>query len=89
MNKKLQLKLWALQKGYPTITALAEAAGITRAALYQAIRYIPGHGIYPPIGDPALYKLAAALDLTNETIKDWYNGRLDNGRNSERNNRNA
>ena len=75
MNKKVQLKLWALQKGYPTITALAEAAGITRAALYQAIRYTPGHGIYPPIGEPALHKLAIALDLTDETIKDWYNGR--------------
>ena len=76
MDKKVQLKLWALQKGYPTITALAEAAGITRAALYQAIRYKPGHGNYPPIGEPALHKLALALDQTDETIKDWYNGRL-------------
>lgn len=75
MDKKVQLKLWALQKGYPTITALAEAAGITRAALYQAIRYKPGHGIYPPIGRPALLKIAEALDVTEYEIYTWYNGK--------------
>lgn len=75
MDKKVQLKLWALQKGYPTITALAEAAGITRAALYQAIRYTPGHGIYPPIGRPALLKIAEALEKTEYEIYTWYNGK--------------
>ena len=76
MDKKVSLKLWALQKGYASITDLAKGAGISRAALYQAIRYKPGHGNYPPIGEPALHKLALALDLTDETIKDWYNGRV-------------
>ena len=75
MDKKLQLKFWALQKGYPTITELAKAAGITRAALYQAIRYTPGHGIYPPIGRPALLKIAEALGVTEYEIYAWYYGR--------------
>ena len=75
MDKKVQLKLWALQMGYPTITELAKAAGITRAALYQAIRYTPGHGIYPPIGRPALLKIAEALGMTEYEIYAWYYGR--------------
>ena len=75
MDKKVQLKLWALQMGYPTITELAKAAGITRAALYQAIRYTPGHGIYPPIGRPALLKIAEALGVTEYEIYAWYYGR--------------
>ena len=75
MDKKVQLKFWALQKGYPTLTALAEGAGITRAALYMAIRYKPGHGIYPPIGRPALLKIAEALGRTEYEIYTWYNGK--------------
>lgn len=75
MNKKVQLKLWALQKGYPTITALAKAAGITRAALYLAIKYTPGHGNYPPIGRPALLKIAEALGVSEYEIYTWYNGK--------------
>ena len=76
MDKKSQLKIWALQKGLKNFTELAAAAGISRQAIYQAVRFTPGHGDYPPIGEPALHKLALALDQTDETIKDWYNGRL-------------
>ena len=75
MDKKVQLKLWALQKGYPTITALAKEAGVSRVALYQAIRYTPGHAIYPPIGRPALLKIAEALGKTEREIYAWYNGK--------------
>lgn len=77
MDKKSQLKIWALQKGLRNFTELAAAAGVSRQAIYQAVRFIPGRGEYSPIGEPALYKLATALDLTNETIKDWYNGRVE------------
>ena len=75
MDKKSQLKIWVLQKELRNFTELAAAAGLSRQAIYQAIRFKPGHGEYPPIGEPALHKLAIALDLTDETIKDWYNGR--------------
>lgn len=75
MDKKVQLKLWALQEGYPSITALAKDAGVSRAAIYQAIRYTPGHGEYPPIGRPALLKIAEALDVTEYEIYTWYNGK--------------
>lgn len=76
MDKKSQLKIWALQKGLRNFTELATAAGLSRQAIYQAVRFIPDHGDYPPIGEPALHKLALALDQTDETIKDWYEGRL-------------
>ena len=76
MDKKSSLKILALQKGLKNFTELAAAAGISRQAIYQAVRFIPGHGDYPPIGEPALHKLALALDQTDETIKDWYNGRF-------------
>ncbi len=76
MDKKSSLKILALQKGFRNFTELAAAAGLSRQAIYQAVRFIPGHGEYPPIGVPALHKLALALDQTDETIKDWYNGRL-------------
>lgn len=75
MDKKSQLKIWALQKELRNFTELAAAAGLSRQAIYQAVRFIPGRGEYPPIGEPALHKLALALDLTDGTIKDWYNGR--------------
>jgi DNA-binding phage protein len=75
MDKKRQLKIWALQKGYGSITALAKATGLSRQALYAAIHYQPGKGINPPIGSPALIKIAWALDLTEGTINDWFNGR--------------
>lgn len=75
MDKKSQLKIWALQKELRNFTELAAAAGLSRQAIYQAVRFIPGRGEYPPIGEPALHKLALALDLTDDTIKDWYNGR--------------
>ena len=75
MDKKVQLKLWALQKGYASITDLAKGVGISRAALYQAIRYTHGHGNYPPIGRPALLKIAEALDVTEHEIYTWYNGK--------------
>lgn len=75
MDKKVQLKLWALQKGYASITDLAKGAGISRAALYQAIRYKPGHGNYPPIGRPALLKIAEALEKNEYEIYTWYNGK--------------
>ena len=78
MDKKRQLKIWCLQKGYGSITALAKASGLSRQALYAAIHFIPGKGINPPIGMPALFKIAWALDLTEGTIKDWFNGRLEN-----------
>ncbi len=77
MDKKSQLKIWALQKGLRNFTELAAVAGLSRQAIYQAVRFIPGRGEYPPIGEPALYKLAMALDLTNKTIKDWYNGGIE------------
>lgn len=76
MDKKSQLKIWALQKGYRNFTELAAAAGISRQAIYQAIKFKPGVGDYPPMGKPALGKLAAVLDLTDGTIGDWYNGRV-------------
>lgn len=78
MDKKRQLKIWCLQKGYGSITVLAKASGLSRQALYAAIHYLPGKGINPPIGLPALIKIAQALDLTEETIADWFNGRLEN-----------
>ncbi len=76
MDKKSSLKIWALQKGLKNFTELAAAAGLSRQAIYQAVRFIPGRGEYPPIGGLALHKLALALDQTDETIKDWYNGRV-------------
>lgn len=76
MDKKSSLKILALQKGFRNFTELAAAAGLSRQAIYQAVRYTPGRGEYPPIGEPALHKLALALDQTDEAIKDWYNGRL-------------
>lgn len=75
MDKTIQLKLWALQKGYPSITALAKAAGVSRAGVYMAIRYKPGHGNYPPIGRSALLKIAKALDISEYEIYTWYNGK--------------
>lgn len=78
MDKKRQLKIWCLQKGYGSITALAKATGISRQAIYAAIHYVPGKGINPPIGKPALFKLAWELDLMLCTITDWFNGRLEN-----------
>lgn len=78
MDKKQQLKIWCLQKGYGSITALAKAACLSRQALYAAIHYVPGKGIKPTIGAPALFKIAWALDLTEETMTDWFNGRLEN-----------
>ena len=78
MDKKRQLKIWCLQAGYGSITAFAKAAGLSRQVLYEAIHFIPGKGINPPIGTPALFKIARALDLTLGTITDWYNGRIEN-----------
>lgn len=87
MNKTIQLKLWALQKGYPSITALAKAAGVSRAGVYMAIRYKPGRGNYPPIGRPALLKIAAALGISEYEIYTWYNGKeLTDDRTSTRTN---
>ena len=81
MNKKRQLKIWCIQAGYGSITALAKAAGLSRQALYAAIHYLPSKGINPPIGTPALIKIAQALDLTEGTITDWFNGRIENDSN--------
>ena len=78
MDKKRQLKIWCLQKGYGSITALAKATGLSREAIYSAISYLPGKGISPSIGAPGMAKIAWALDLTEGTIKDWFNGRLEN-----------
>lgn len=72
--KRDMLKLWALQSGYSNITELAKASGISRNAIYNAINYTPGD--HMTLGEPGLKKLAELLDLTYNTILDWYEGRL-------------
>lgn len=71
MNTKIeQLKLWALQSGYASITDLAAAAGCSRTAIYGMIEGTKkaGHGRG---GDPLLLKLSTLLNIEVATLKEW------------------
>lgn len=73
MNRKIeQLKLWALQSGYSSITDLAAAAGCSRTAIYGMIEGTKrvGHGRG---GDPLLLKLSTLLNIEVATLKEWRN----------------
>lgn len=71
--KRDMLKIWALQSGYSNITELAKASGLSRNSIYNAIKYKPGDR---SLGEQGLKKLAEVLDLTYNTILDWYEGRF-------------
>lgn len=71
MNAKIkQLKLWALQSGYASITDLAAAAGCSRTAIYGMIEDTKNAGRGRG-GDPLLLKLSKLLNIEVATLKEW------------------
>ena len=75
LKKMRQLRRWMIQKGFITIGSLSIAAGLSREALYQLVRYPYTEGT-ARAGAKALLKIGEVLEVDNLTMLEWYEGRF-------------